>query len=319
MNRAHMLEPNALLDVEIRHLRLLVAIVEEGSITRAGARLHLTQSALSHQLSDLEDRLATQIFSRTKSGLVLTQSGHQILKVAREVLGRLEIARRELVVGAQQTTGVLRLTTECLTCYHWLPQVMRRLHSKYPDVQVQVDVNATSRPLQALQEGRIDLALAYTPGRRAALVNKPLFNDELVAVLAPNHPLAKRPYLQPGDFTDQAAILYSKSRKDMLIYKKFFVSGKVEPKKILTVQLTEAMIELAKAGLGIAILTRWSVEPEVRAGRLLALPLGREGLHRSWSAVYRKQRTTPTYLVEFIQLMKAAFPAGPAMPPFLGA
>src|SRR4051812_10362272 len=98
MNRAHMLEPNALLDVEIRHLRLLVAIVEEGSITRAGTRLHLTQSALSHQLSDLEDRLATQIFSRTKSGLVLTQSGHQILKVAREVLGRLEIARRELVV-----------------------------------------------------------------------------------------------------------------------------------------------------------------------------------------------------------------------------
>jgi LysR family transcriptional regulator for metE and metH len=79
------------------------------------------------------------------------------------------------------------------------------------------------------------------------------------------------------------------------------------------------MIEMAKANLGIAILTRWSVEPEVRAGRVVARSLGREGLFRGWSAMYRKQKSTPQYLVDFVELLKAAFPRRPALVASAGA
>jgi len=319
MNIPHGLGRRDLLDVEVRHLRLLVAIVEEGSVTKAGARLNLSQSALSHQLSDVEDRLHTQLFSRTSAGLVLTAAGHQLLAVARDVLARLHAAGREFASTANDAAGVLRITTECLTCYHWLPRVMKWLNAKYPGVQLEVDAAASTQPVRALVDGRVDLALAYSAAPRREVASKPLFEDEWVAVLSPAHPLAKRQYLRPQDFQEETAILYSSNRKDMLIFQKYFSIGKVEPKNIQSVQLTEAMVELAKANIGIAILTRWSVEPEVRAGRLVALSLGCEGLHREWSAMYRKQRNTPRYLTEFIELLKTAFPRGPALAVSAGA
>jgi LysR family transcriptional regulator for metE and metH len=318
MNMPHGLEGRDLLDVEVRHLRLLVAIVEEGSVTKAGARLHLTQSALSHQLSDLEDRLGTQLFSRTRAGLVLTSAGHRLLDVAHDVLTRLHTARREFAATANDAAGVLRITTECLTCYHWLPRVMKWLNAKYPGVQMEVDAAASTRPVEAVLEGKVDLALAYSPAPRA-VVRKPLFDDEWVAVMAPSHPLAKRSFLHAVDFKDETAILYSSNRKSMLIFQKYFVTGSIEPKNILAVQLTEAMIELAKANLGIAILTRWSVEPEVRAGRVVARSLGREGLHREWSAIYRKQRNPPRYLTDLVELLQTTFPRGPALAVSAGA
>ena len=138
-------------------------------------------------------------------------------------------------------------------------------------------------------------------------------------MLSPAHPLAKRPYLRAADFKEETAILYSSNRKGMMVFQKYFVTGSIEPKNIQAVQLTEAMIELAKANLGIAILTRWSVEPEVRAGRVVALSLGREGLHRQWSALYRKQRNPPRYLTDFVELLKSTFPRGPALVAAAGA
>ena len=319
MSISHGIDARDLLDVEVRHLRLLVAIVEEGSVTRAGVRLHLTQSALSHQLCDLEDRLQTQLFSRTRAGLVLTAAGHQLLGVANDVLARLHTARREFASAAGDAGGILRVTTECLTCYHWLPRVLRSLNMKYPAVQVEVDASAITRPVPALVEGRVDMAIAYSPAPTAYVVRKPLFEDEWVAVLSPAHPLARRPFLRAVDFKEETAILYSSNRKGMMVFQKFFVMGGIEPRNTLSVQLTEAMLELVKANLGIAILTRWSVEPDVKAGRLVALSLGREGLFRAWSALYRKERNTPGYLTDFIDLLKAAFPRGPAVPTAAGA
>jgi LysR family transcriptional regulator for metE and metH len=313
MKRMHVAEAPSLLDVEIRHLRLVVALEESRSVTRAGQALHLTQSALSHQLSDLEARLNAQLFTRTRSGLVPTAPGHQLLKVAHEVLGRLRAAQTEFALAGGQPAGTLRITTECYTCYRWLPQVLRRMSARLPGVEVFVDVNATNRPLQALSEDQVDLVLMFSNVERGAFVARPLFEDEWVAVVAPQHPLADRSYLRAADFANQTAILYTSPRRDMMVFREFFNPSRVEPRKVLHVQLTEAMIELAKANLGIAILTRWSVEPELRSGSLIALRLDRGGLRRTWHAVYRKQKGTPAYLQEFIRLIKTGFPSGPAL------
>ena len=107
--------------LDIRHLKLIVAVTEEKSVTKAGERLHLTQSALSHQLRDIEERLGTPLFLRLNKRMIPTQAGERLLSSARHVLDELKHAEDEVAQMANHKRGALRISTECYTCYHWLP------------------------------------------------------------------------------------------------------------------------------------------------------------------------------------------------------
>src|SRR5215831_7301395 len=168
------------MDLEVRHLQLVSAVAELGSLTRAGDRLHLTQSALSHQLRDIESRLGAALFLRVGKRLVLTPAGERLLVSARDVLGRLERTETEIRQMGQERAGLLRLTTECYTCYHWLPGLLARYRRRFPRVEVRIDVESTRRPFEMLLAGRIDVAIVYSRVRDRRLATTPLFDDELV-------------------------------------------------------------------------------------------------------------------------------------------
>ena len=146
------------MDLEIRHLRLVAAVADCGSLTRAGDRLHLTQSALSHQLRDIESRLGAALFLRVGKRLVLTPAGERLLVSARDVLDRLDRTEDEIRQMGKDRAGILRITTECYTCYHWLPPLLVHYRKRFPRVEVRIDVGATGRPLDRLLAGKIGRA-----------------------------------------------------------------------------------------------------------------------------------------------------------------
>ena len=171
--------------LEVRHLKLLVTVAEEGSVTEAGKRLHLTQSALSHQLRDAEEKLGTALFLRLGRKMVLTPAGERLIACARRVLDELsntEVQIEGLNGGAR---GEIRLSTECYTCYHWLPPVLKKFHGKYSKVEVNIVASATSNPGAALLEGKLDVAIISCPPRNQSLRVTPMFEDELVLVMSP--------------------------------------------------------------------------------------------------------------------------------------
>src|SRR6058998_928860 len=145
------------MEIEIRHLRLVSAVADLGSLTKAGDRLHLTQSALSHQLRDIEGRLGAALFLRVGKRLVLTPAGERLLASARDVLERLQRTELEIRELGKERGGVLRITTECYTCYHWLPPILTHHKRRFPRVEVRIDVDATMRPVDMLLAGKIDL------------------------------------------------------------------------------------------------------------------------------------------------------------------
>ena len=120
------------MNLEIRHLKLVATVAEEGSVTRAANRLHLTQSALSHQLRDVEDKLGVALFQRTARRMLLTPAGQRLLESAKLVLEELERAETALLHESNQRDGLLRITTECYTCYHWLPSLLQSCGSGFP-------------------------------------------------------------------------------------------------------------------------------------------------------------------------------------------
>src|SRR5262245_45497880 len=119
--------------LEIRHLQLVTAIAEEGGVTRAGLRLPLPPSALSHQRRDAEERLDVRLFDRIGKRMVLTPAGERLLRSARGVLEEMDRTEQEIRRAASREGGRLRLTTQCNTVYHWLPSPLRLFHRSPPE------------------------------------------------------------------------------------------------------------------------------------------------------------------------------------------
>ena len=289
------------MDIEIRHLRLVQAVAAEGSLTRAGAALHLTQSALSHQLRDIESKLATPLFLRVGKRMTMTPAGERVLQSADEILasiGRTEDAVRTLS-GAGR--GLLRVSTECYTCYHWLPPLLKRYRKTHPRIDVRIEPGATSDPIAHLIAGTLDVAIVSDPVKDRRIVVSKLFEDEVVAILTPSHPLARRPYLRPEDFADETLLTYS-PKEESTVYQRLLVPCGVTP-HVQQVQITEAIIELVKAGMGVAVLAWWAVEPAVRSGALRAVPVTRRGYRRTWNAATLRDIARVPYVREFIDLI----------------
>jgi LysR family transcriptional regulator for metE and metH len=296
--------------LEVRHLSLVHEIASTGSVTRAAERLHLTQSALSHQLRDIESRLGIQMFLRLGKRMVLTPPGERVLAAAERVLAEIGRAEEDLKLMTQNGKGVLRLCTQCNTGYHWLPPLLQSFHRKFPGVDVQIMVNATDRPIEALLEGQIDLAVVNSTTEDKRLATSPLFEDELVAVVPPSHPFAKRAWIDATDFAEEHLIIYKADRQDSYTFRHILAPAGVEPARVSQVPLTEAIIELVKAGLGISVMARWALEPALSSGAVKAIRIGKRGVFRPWTAVTLRDRVEPKWQREFVALLQhKALPA----------
>jgi LysR family transcriptional regulator for metE and metH len=290
------------MDLEIRHLRLVAAVADVGSLTRAGDRLHLTQSALSHQLRDIESRLGTALFLRVGKRLVLTPAGERLLVSARDVLDRLQSTEDDIRQLGQQRGGVIRLSTECYTCYHWLPPLLKKFRQTFPRVDVRIDVEATHHPVERMLEGKLELAIMSSPVSDRRLAVRAMFDDELVVIAAPGHRFARQTHVKLAEIRDETLYVYP-PRAESLVLQNVLLPAGAAPARVEEVQLTEAIVELVKAGLGIAILAPWAVEPHVKAKTIVARPLTARGLQRRWSAVMPKDLAKVDYLCAFVDLM----------------
>jgi LysR family transcriptional regulator for metE and metH len=231
------------MDLEVRHLRLVTTVAAVGSLTRAGDQLHLTQSALSHQLRDIESRLGTSLFHRAGKRLVLTPAGERLLASATDVLERLERAEHDIREMGRDRAASLRITTECYTCYHWLPPLLLRFRRTFPKVEVRIDVEATHRPVEMILAGKVDLGLMSTPVRDRRLASRRVFDDELVLIAATHHRFARQARVRLTQIREETLFIYPPKEESGPLQNVLLPAG-AAPARIEEVQLTEAITEL---------------------------------------------------------------------------
>ena len=300
--------------LDLRHLRLVAAVAESGGQTRAARKLNLTQSALSHQLRELETRVGAPLFIRASRRMVLTALGERVLASARRVLHEVESLERDLVAETVAgDAGVVRLATECYTCYHWLPAVVTAFRKDWPRVDVRIIAEATADPVRALLDGALDLAIVAGDVDERKLGCTSLFEDEQVVVVAPGHPLAARQFVAPQDLQDEHLILYTTHSSESSVLREVLRPAGVEPRQLTRVMLTEAIVELVKAGLGVSVLARWAIAPQLRDGSLVGVPLTARGFHRRWWAVTRPHESAPAYQQSLLELLGRHLRGGPPL------
>ncbi len=285
--------------IEIRHLLTLQAIAEEGTLARAAQRRHVSQSALSHQIRELEDRLGQELLTRSGRRLRFTPAGERLLRLGERVLPELRRAEADLRRMREGRGGRLHLAVECHSCFDWLMPAMEAYRPDWPDVELDVTLAFHFEPLPALARGDLDLVVTSDPCPLPGIAYEALFAFQGVLVMAPDHPLAGRRHIHPADLADQTLITYPVAPERLDVYRHFLIPAGVHPER-RTTELTAMIVQLAAAGRGVAALPHWAVQDAEQRGVIVTRPLGAEGIWRTLHLALRSEQADQPYLQAFV-------------------
>jgi LysR family transcriptional regulator for metE and metH len=290
--------------IDFRHLKLIKEISTTGNMTKAASRLFLTQPSLSHQLKEIESRLGTPLFLRINKSMVLTPSGERMLKAANDILPQVEAAESDIINGMKRVKEI-RMSTKCYTGYHWLPSLMKEFNEEFPEVTFDVVTEAMSEPIDFLLRGKIDIAITNDKVTQRGVHTEKLFDDEMVLLVPNDHPLADKPFVVAEDFRNENLIIYKEAIGEDYFASRLLTPGKVTPKRLTRMQLTEARVELVKAGIGITVLSRWLVKSFLQKGSgLKQVRVTRKGFYRGWYVACLEQMKEDVHLRKFIAFIK---------------
>lgn len=286
--------------LEIRHLETLTAIREAGSLQEAAERLHVTQSALSHQLRDLEVRLKTPLLNRRTRPARLTTAALRILALADEVLPRLKATEHEIQRLAAGRTGRLHLAIECHSCFQWLMPALDAFRQNWPDVALDLSAAFSSAPQSALQRGDLDVVITSDPEATEAVQYLPLFSYELVLVVSSSSALSRHAYIEPEQLADQVLITYPVDKQRLDVYTAFLDPAGIEPAAIRKAELTPMIVQLVASHRGVAALPNWTLTEYLGQGWLHICHLGKTGVWRTLYAAVRAEDADASYLHAFL-------------------
>jgi len=273
--------------LELRHLAMIQAVAESRTLSEAAGKLQITPSALSHRIKEAERRIGRKLLERGTDRPRLSETGVLLLPVATRCLRELaEIERGS--VAEQPSIPAVRIAASTISGYQWLPGLMKATANLDEPVEVEVAGDVSLDPVGALRAGSVDVAVVPVAVRDEEFRCTAIFRDEMVAVLPPGHPKARRKWLDARDFLDEPYVTDATRPEAGREIERFFRPSGVQPSDVRSAGATEGVLTLVAAGLGLTILTRLSVLPYLGLAPLELRPLGPRGLRVDWHAVYRR-------------------------------
>ncbi len=215
--------------IELRHLRYFLAVAEEQHFTRAAGRLNVTQPTLSHQIRELEGQLNLPLFDRVGRRVKLTAAGEMLLPYARRVARELAGAQTALdeLHGLKRgalKVGIVQTVNACV-----IPEIVARFCAAHPGIELTCNEMAVADIETELESGRLDLGISFLPPARKNLEGRKLFAEELVAVVAADHVLAKRRQLRMSDVAKHPMALLAQKFCTRLLIDRAIAETGVQP------------------------------------------------------------------------------------------
>ncbi len=290
--------------IEFRHLRTIRAIHQAGGVARAADILNITQSALSPQLKGLEEQCGVELFARRTKPLRLSAAGLRMLKLAEEVLPRIEALEEEFRALIAGKTGRLHIAIECHACFDWLFPVLERFRHAWPDVDVDIRPNRAFAALPALAREEIDVVISSDPDPMEGISYTPLFDYEPRFIAAASHPLAQKPYIEAEDFRDEVLFTYPMDRTRLDIFTGLLNPARVEPRLVRPIELTAVILLLVAAGRGVAVLPDWVLREVKYSTDYVTKPVTEHGLTKRLYAATREEDTVKPFMAHFLRLAR---------------
>jgi LysR family transcriptional regulator, regulator for metE and metH len=266
--------------LDSRHLQTVAAVADTGSLTAAAKRLHLTLSAVSHQLRELESLFGTSLFDRKARPIKTTPAGERLLQCARQTLPLLAQAEADVIaLAGRQPQERLFLALECHSCIEWLLPALDELRAMRSDLDVDLRLGPRFDPIPALLSREVDAVLSTDRTPDPEVHHSALFRYEIVLLASSEHALTRKPFVEPSELANESFVTYPVDLARLDFYTRFLKPAGVEPQVVRTAELTSVLVQLVRSRRGLAALPRWAVADELARGGLQTVRLGRAGLH----------------------------------------
>jgi len=290
--------------LERSHLEIVRAVELHGTMTAAANALHLTQSALSHSMRKLEDRVGVKLWYREGRSLRLTPAGTHLLATANRLIPQFVHTEERLGQFARGERGTLRIGMECYPCYQWLQKIVAPYLHAWPSVDFEVKQKFQFGGIGALFAHEIDLLVTPDPLRKKSLYFEPVFDYEQVLVVSSDHPLAEKDRVAPQDLGEEVLFTYPVSRDRLDIYTCFLTPAGRTVRKQKVVESTDIMLQMVACGRGVAALPRWLVEELSEKYPVRAVRLGSRGVQKQIFLGVRRTEIEVDYLNAFMELAR---------------
>ncbi|WP_024330058.1 LysR family transcriptional regulator [Thioalkalivibrio sp. ALR17-21] len=302
--------------LEIRHLRALHEIVRLGSVTAAAESLCVTQSALSHQLRQLEERMDVVLFERRSTPVRLSPAGTRLLQAAERVLPEVAAAERDIARIRDGRGGRLYLALECHSCFQWLMPSLAAFREHWPEVELDLSLSHGFDALNALREREVDAAVSPDPVEDPELIALDLLEYENLLIVPRGHRLEGASYVEPADLEGETLITYPVEEERLDICRHFLHPAGISlPRR--TTEVTAMLLQLVASGRGVASLPEWAL-PELEAqmqgagngargsGRsaIARLRMGPDGLWSTLRLAIRREDEGLAFMQDFVGIAR---------------
>lgn len=260
------------------------------SFTRAAEELHMSQPAVSAQIQSLEKYYGIKLFARLGKKIALTEAGEILLSYAERILNLTDEAKQAIDELKGLKRGRLKIGASFLVGVYIMPQILGRFKTRYPDIEVSLQMRQAQEIVKMVLSNAIDLGVVGAPVEDPRLVVKPFLSDELLAIVPADHPWAERETVRPQELERQPFILSEQGSATRQIIEEQLGQVRVKPEVAMELGNIEAVKKAVEAGLGISIMSRSAASGEVEAGRLRFLRVLEVNLRRDVNLVYHKDK-----------------------------
>ena len=301
--------------INFHRLFIFHTVAQFCSFTRAAGALNISQPAVSIQVKELERSLETTLLSRMRTGVVLTDTGEVVFEYTKRIFSLAE----EMTFAVQDIAGLragrLTIGSSSTPGEYILPLAIGIFRQRYPNVEVSLSISNTQAVVEQILSRDLDLGMAGAPVDAQGLVSFPYVKDEVVIVASPTHPLVRKRRIGLADISDEPVIMREPGSATRQAAEDALGALGIRVRVVMDLGSNEAVKRAAAAGLGLGILSKFSVSPDVAAGYLKVLRVSGWKCERPLIVFYRDDTHITTVQRAFLGLLQDERPL-PAVPTF---
>jgi DNA-binding transcriptional LysR family regulator len=294
--------------MDLRQLEIIRAIAETGSFTGAGARLNVSQSAISRQILLLEDEFHERLFVRLGRRVQITAAGEVLLQLSHRVFNDIRDTSSSITDRQKVLSGPLNLVGGMTVCLYVFPLLLKEFRKHHPQVDIKIATGGQQRLLRRLRTRRADLALLTLPIDDPAFTSVPVLREELMLVMPTGHPLSAKESVGVEALVGQPFIIFEQGSNTRRTLDEFFVREQIKPNIVAETENIEIIKSMVASGLGISIVPFQSVERETRGGSLKVARIRAQQLVRETGWVYRSDERAPRVVQEMMTTLTRIAP-----------
>lgn len=285
----------------LRHMRIFVSVFRNGSVTKASRELHLAQPSVSLALRELEDYYGVCLFERIGRRIYPTDCGKELYEYAVHVEGLFD--EMEKRIRNWDAIGTLRVGASIAIGTHILPELLKRLQQKYPELTVKATIGSSRSVERDIEENKVDLGLVESSPQLEGIAIEPFMTDELCAIAPVGHPLTEKEEITLAELAQYPMLMREKGSAGRDIVDAYFALREIRIEPRWESTSSQAIVRGVEEGLGVAVLPFLLVKEDLERGRIIRLPLKRP-IRRNMNLIWHKSKFLTERMKTFMDLAR---------------